>query len=81
MKRIDVYTSERCRPCKLLKPILEDLKEEHKFEVNYIDLETKRVVFDEYDVTSTPTMIFFENGTEYNRYSGFAPRSKLEELL
>jgi len=81
MKRIDVYTSASCGPCKILKPVLEEFKQEVNVDVNYIDLETKRIAFEEYNVKSTPTMIFFNNGTEYKRFSGFAPKSKLQELL
>jgi thioredoxin 1 len=78
MKRIDVYTSANCGPCRLIKPFLEELE---GVDLNYIDLETKRVAFEEYGVRSTPTLIFFKNGTEYNRHVGFASKTKLQELL
>jgi len=48
MKRIDVYTSANCGPCRLIKPFLEELE---GVDLNYIDLETKRVAFQEYGVT------------------------------
>ena len=81
MKRIDLYTSPTCHPCKVLKPVLEEFATEEGVDVNTIDLANNRVAFEEYNVKSTPTMIFFNNGTEYKRFSGSATKAKLKELF
>lgn len=81
MRRIDLYTSASCRPCKLLKPILNEFVEEENVDLNIIDLENMRQVFEEYDVMSTPTVIFYDTGTEYNRYSGMMTKDKIKQLF
>lgn len=81
MRRIDLYSTENCGGCKRLKPILEDFSKENEVSINFVNLEKNRVAFEQYNVKSTPTMIFFNDGTEYNRFSGFAPIVKIQELF
>lgn len=79
-----------CIPCKLMAPILDELKEEYKGRaaVIFIDVrekanKEKAVVF---NVRVIPTQIFFDKtGQEVYRHVGFLEKdkivSKLEELL
>lgn len=81
MKHIEFFSSPTCAPCKLIKPVLEELIKEENIEVKIFDLaEDGRDLFVDKNVRSTPTMIFYNDGKEYNRFSGFIPKDKLLEM-
>ena len=82
--------AKTCIPCKLMAPILEELKEEYKGRVAVIFID----VWDQanagnakaFKVMSIPTQIFFDKqGKEVYRHIGFFDKdsivAKLEELL
>lgn len=64
----------KCIPCKMMAPILEDLKKTHadKFEVRFIDVwENKEEVL-KYNIRVIPTQVFFApGGKELFRHEGF----------
>jgi thioredoxin 1 len=79
-----------CIPCKLMAPILEELKEEYKgrAEVIFIDVwdaaNKEKAKF--FKISSIPTQIFFDKkGREVYRHIGFLDKDaiakKLEALL
>lgn len=71
-----------CGPCRMLKPILEELSDvrgDYKFVSVDIDTDVELAV--RHNVSSIPCLIVFKNGVEYNRSVGFQPRAALEALL
>ena len=82
--------AKSCIPCKMMAPILEELKEEYKgrAEVIFIDVREKanKEKAKAFKIKGIPTQIFFDKqGREVYRHIGFlgndAIVSKLEELL
>mgnify|MGYP000515273097 CR=1 FL=1 len=74
----------KCTPCKMMKPILEDLKAEYegRAEVLIIDTGDYPDLARRCDVRAIPTQIFYDAaGDEVDRHSGFMPREKLVEKL
>jgi len=66
--------ADKCIPCKMMAPILEELKKEYagKFEVQFIDVWKNPSAGEEYGVQMIPTQIFFDaSGTERFRHTGF----------
>jgi thioredoxin 1 len=64
----------KCTPCKMMAPILEELKKEYagKLEVEFIDVWLNEDAGKEYAVEMIPTQIFYDaNGKELFRHSGF----------
>jgi thioredoxin 1 len=64
----------KCIPCKMMAPILEELKEEYKgqFDVVFIDVWEKKAAGDQYGIRMIPTQIFFDaEGRELFRHEGF----------
>ncbi len=64
----------KCVPCKMMAPILEELKKEQagKLEVVFIDVWEKPEEADAYGVKMIPTQIFFDAaGKERFRHEGF----------
>jgi len=64
----------KCIPCKMMAPILEDLKKTHadKFEVQFIDVWQNPEPGQRYGIRVIPTQIFFDpDGKELSRHEGF----------
>lgn len=64
----------KCIPCKMMAPILEDLKKSHadKFEVQFIDVWQNSDSGRKYGIRVIPTQIFFApDGKELFRHEGF----------
>jgi len=71
----------KCIPCKRMKPILEQLREEYKgrMEVVFIDVWEKPDEAKGYGISAIPTQIFYDaSGKERARHEGFFSK---EEIL
>ena len=66
--------ADTCIPCKLMAPILEELKEEQqgKIIVQFLNLNQYPEAVDEYKISVMPTQIFYDvSGKELFRHEGF----------
>ena len=64
----------KCIPCKMMAPILEELKKEYvgRMEVEFIDVWKNPDAGQKYGIQMIPTQIFYDaNGKELFRHSGF----------
>ena len=71
----------KCIPCKMMAPILEELRKEcaDKFEVKFIDVWENPKAGEEYGIRMIPTQIFYDAaGKELFRHEGFFGK---EEIL
>jgi thioredoxin 1 len=79
--------ADKCVPCVLMAPILEELKKEYAgvFRVEFIDVWKKPDEARKYRVTGIPTQIFYDaSGKELGRHMGFISKEgilKRFELL
>ncbi|MDD5483523.1 MAG: thioredoxin family protein [Kiritimatiellae bacterium] len=70
----------KCIPCKMMAPILEDLKKTHadKFKVEFIDVWQTPEAGRQYGIRVIPTQIFFApDGKELFRHEGFYGREDI----
>ena len=66
--------SDQCIPCKMMAPILEELKSEcaEKLQVNFLDVRKYRDLSALYGIQVIPTQIFYDDsGKELFRHEGF----------
>ncbi len=66
--------ADKCIPCKMMKPILDELRIEYKdiFDVVFIDVWKDPAPGQKYGVRMIPTQIFFDTGgKELFRHEGF----------
>jgi len=64
----------KCIPCKLMAPILEELKKEYagRLQVDFLDLTINTDFAAQYNVRVIPTQIFYDaSGKELFRHEGF----------
>ncbi len=69
---VDFY-AEWCGPCKLAAPVIDKLADTYKGKLTIakIDVDANQGSSGKYGVMSIPTVIFFKDGKEVERMSGF----------
>jgi thioredoxin 1 len=70
----------KCIPCKMMVPVLEELRREYKgkLEVDFIDVWQNRDATRKYKVQTIPTQIFYDaKGKEISRHVGFYPKADI----
>ncbi|MCC8020251.1 MAG: thioredoxin [Rikenellaceae bacterium] len=81
---VDFYATW-CGPCKMIHPILEQLKREVGDNVRIvkldIDKQSNRPLVDRYSVRSVPTLMFFRSGILVWRGAGVTPVDELVRII
>lgn len=71
-----------CGPCKMLSPILEDLKKEYEnIDFYKVDVDESRDLAAKYHINSMPTLIFLKNGKEIERFIGWRSKEELSRII
>ncbi|RJX26160.1 MAG: thioredoxin [Acholeplasma sp.] len=76
------YFATWCGPCKMLKPVLEQLStemNETKFYRLDIDLFRNQAI--EAGIRSVPTVVLYKDGEEVDRQSGYQPKERIQAWM
>jgi thioredoxin 1 len=77
------FSAEWCGPCKMMVPILKDLKDDLKESVKVIkiDVDKSPQAASAYQIQGVPTLILFQNGQLLWRKSGVTGAKELASII
>ena len=79
---IDFY-ADWCSPCKMLAPILKEVKKElgDTIKIIKIDVDKNQTLASKYQVRGVPTMLLFKNGKQVWRQSGVLQKNEIVDII
>jgi thioredoxin 1 len=77
------FSAEWCGPCKMLGPILAQVKEEmgNRLKIIKIDVDKNKSLSEKHQVRGVPTMILFKEGKQLWRQSGLIQKHDLLTII
>jgi len=79
---VDFY-ADWCGPCKMLAPILKQVKEElgDTIKIVKIDVDKNQSIASKYQVRGVPTMLLFKDNKQLWRQSGVLPKNEIIKIV
>ncbi len=79
---IDFY-ADWCGPCKMLAPILKEVKDNlgENVKIIKIDVDKNQQLASQFQVRGVPTLILFKNGNQKWRQSGVLSKNELIQII
>ncbi|HJP63206.1 MAG TPA: thioredoxin [Mucilaginibacter sp.] len=77
------FSAEWCGPCKMMPPILKDVKDALGDQVTIIkiDIDKNPTAADAYQIQSVPTLMIFKQGVTKWRQSGVVQATQLKSVI
>lgn len=77
------FFADWCGPCKMLAPILEQVKEElgDSVKIIKIDVDKNQPLATQYQVRGVPTMLLFKKGIQVWRQSGVLQKNDIINII
>ncbi len=77
------FWAEWCGPCKMLKPVFDEVAKELKGKIKFgkVDIDSGQNIAERFGVMSVPTLIFFKEGEQVEVNSGFVDKKTLLRMI
>ena len=80
MKSLKYFSATWCGPCKVFKPVMQEIASQGS-NVEFIDVDEQSDVAAEFGVRSVPTTVVMENEQEVDRFVGAIPKEQVLERI
>jgi thioredoxin 1 len=74
-----------CGPCKMMDRILVSVANKYESDANVmimsVDIDQNQEMAKEYNVTAVPTMLFFKNATQFERFEGIKSEQNIIDVI
>ena len=80
MKSLKYFSATWCGPCKVFKPVMQEIASQGS-NVEFSDVDEQSDVAAEFGVRSVPTTVVMENGQEIDRFVGAIPKEQVLERI
>ncbi|WP_274308088.1 thioredoxin family protein [Solibacillus daqui] len=78
---VGYFFSPECSHCKNYTPKMMPIAEELNIQIDQLNVLEYQDAWNTYNITATPTMIYFENGEEVARVEGDAPNETTRQFF
>ncbi len=77
------FFADWCVPCKMLAPILKQVKDElgETVKIVKIDVDENPAIASKFNVRGVPTMLLFKNGKQLWRQSGILQKNDIVQIV
>ena len=76
------FNADWCGPCKMLRPVLEELAEEvTNTKIAAVNVDDNQNLAIKYNVSSIPCLVLIKEGKEENRLIGLRSKSDIKDFL
>ena len=77
------FSAVWCGPCKMLKPIMEEISKEmsDKIDIHYIDLNDNIELAGKYQIMSVPSLLFIKEGEIKNKIVGVQTKTNIVNAI
>lgn len=79
---IDFY-AEWCGPCKMMAPMMEQIKEEYgdRIKIYKIDIDKNRPLAEKHNIQAVPTLFIYKKGNQLYRVAGVPSKVELKREI
>lgn len=76
------FNASWCGPCRMLKPIVEEISEENNdVKIVSIDIDSESELAENYGISSIPCLVLFNKGEEVKRNVGLISKDEVESII
>ena len=76
------FNAEWCGPCKMLKPIVDEIAESNdNIKVVSVNIDDEDELAEEYNIFSIPCLVVIDKGKEIKRSVGLISKEDIESLI
>lgn len=81
MNKMIVFYADWCGPCKIYKNVYEDFAQQNNIVLERVDIDSNKLLTEQYGVRSVPTTVFFRNGNPVGQITGVVQRNELKKIF
>lgn len=75
------FNATWCGPCKMQKPVLEELSSEVDYPIYGVDVDEAEEIASQYNVNAVPSLMIFKDGKLQETLVGFQSKDVLEQAI